>query len=235
MKCCCCSQQLICPAHSPLRKRGSPPLHQLNHWTNFLLPLERWFASRLWMNVHGNCPISASVDPQSMKTLIWGSSCFSKITPHCKKGQNEAVCGAKCGNGQSHHWPIQWDWCSTSLVTVEKLDEVWPRVSWTLVFPEKPTWKNVAGYSVTGLLPVIILHHCITQTRNLSISLHWTIVFLSHRSILGMMLKIKESTGTAGLLHKKVVSKDPATNLDHGGKLNLTAPLSSSTRCQSRG
>lgn len=187
------------------------------------------------MNVHGNCPISASVDPQSMKTLIWGSSCFSKITPHCKKGQNEAVCGAKCGNGQPHHWPIQWDWCSTSLVTVEKLDEIWPRVSWTLVFPEKPTWKNVAGYSVTGLLPVIILHHCITQTRNLSISLHWTVVFLSHRSILGMMLKIKESTGTAGLLHKKVVSKDPATNLDHGGKLKLKAPLSSSTRCQSRG
>lgn len=35
--------------------------------------------------------------------------------------------------------------------------------------------------------------------------------------------KLKESTGTAGLQHKKVKPKDPATNLDHG-KLKFKAP-----------
>lgn len=35
--------------------------------------------------------------------------------------------------------------------------------------------------------------------------------------------KLKESTGTAGLQHKKVKPKDAATNLDHG-KLKFKAP-----------
>lgn len=152
---------------------------------NFLLPLEKQPASWKWTwKLLHPCLCRPSIH----ETTDMGSSCFSKITPHCKKGQNKAMCGAKCGNGQPRHWPIQpgWNWCRTSLVTIEKLDEKWHRIS--LFYQKSQHGKMLLG-SVTSLLLRVILHHHITQARNLSMSLRWTAGFLSPRSILRMILQ----------------------------------------------